>query len=62
MECSDRIGDHQRGHPNRAGAGSVGGERIHPRQNKGDGGSIGQDTKGETVCLEAMAGGEGLKL
>lgn len=35
----------------------MGGDRIHPRQSKGDGGSHRKDSKGETVSLEAVEGG-----
>lgn len=45
-------------------ASSAVGERIHPRQNKGDGGllktgqgSRGQDSRGEAVWHEGVGGG-----
>ena len=44
-------------------AGGTGGERIHPRQNRGDRsfvntlqGSSGQDRRGEAVCKDAAGG------
>ena len=48
------------------GAGDVGAERIHPRQSKRDRsflntlqGNSRQDSKGETVCQEAVLRGHG---
>lgn len=52
------------GQPSRVEAGSLGGESIHTRWNKGDRsllntpqGSGRQNSKEETVCHEAVVGG-----
>ena len=51
------------GRPDRVGAGSMGSERIHQRQSKGDRsllntlqGSPREDSKGQAVCIEAVVG------
>lgn len=52
------------GRPDRVEACGVGGERIHPKQNKGDRGLLdtrqggsGQGSRGETICQEVVIRG-----